>query len=218
MAKFLPILGQLRGSIGGLVFSRNGGGQYAKSKGEPTNGNTTRQQAARGFLNTLSAGWASLSAANKTAWNGWADTHPRNDSLGQEYTITGHQAYVGLNSRLLDAGESAVATPPAITAPAAPTGVVVTFTDETTISVAFTNTLDTDEKLCVFCSLPQVGGGDPNLAQCRLVGYSASAQATPASMTIPFAVATGNTMNFFVGVLDEAGQLSVMVKDRETKA
>jgi len=218
MAKFLPILGQLRGAIAGLVFSRNLGGQYAKSKGEPTNGNTTRQQAARGFLNTLSSAWSGLSAANQTAWNGWADTHPRTDSLGQEYTITGHQAYVGLNSRLLDAGESSVDTPPAITVPAVPEGVVVTFTDADTIGVAFTNTLDTDEKLAVFCSLPQVGAGDPNLAQCRLVGYSASAQATPAAMDIPFVVAVGNTMNFFVGVLDEAGQLSVMVKDRETKA
>jgi len=218
MAKFLPILGQLRGAIAAVVFSRNKGGQYAKGKGEPTNGNTSRQQATRGFLNTLSSGWASLTAAQQTAWNGWADTHPREDSLGQEYTLTGHQAYVGLNSRLLDAGESAVATPPAINAPAAPTGVVVTFTDEDTISIAYTNTLDTDEKLVVFCSLPQVGAGNPNLAQCRLVGYSASAQATPASMDLPFVVATGNSMNFFVGVLDESGQLSVMVKDREVKS
>lgn len=218
MAKFLPILGQLRGAISGTVFSRNKGGQYAKGKGVPTNGNTTRQQAMRGFLATLSAGWASLTSAQQTAWNGWADTHPREDALGQEYTMTGHQAYVGLNSRLLDAAESAQTDPPTSGVPAAATGVVVTFTDGDTISIAFSNTLGADEKLAVWCSLPQVGSGDPNLAQARLVGYSADAQATPASMELPFFVQTGNSMNFFVGVLDEFGQLSVLVKDREEKS
>lgn len=218
MAKFLPILGQLRGAISGTVFSRNKGGQYAKGKGVPTNGNTTRQQAMRGFLQTLSASWADLTAAEQTAWNGWADTHPREDALGQEYTITGHQAYVGLNSRLLDCAEVAEDEPPTGGVPAAPTGVVVTFTDGDTISIAFTNTLGANEKLVAWCSLPQVGAGDPNLAQARLVGYSADAQATPASMELPFFAQTGNTMNFFVGVLDEGGQMSVLVKDRETKA
>lgn len=218
MAKFLPILGQLRGAISGTVFSRNKGGQYAKGKGVPTNGNTSRQQAMRGFLQTLSSAWAGLTAPQQTAWNGWADTHPREDALGQEYTITGHQAYVGLNSRLLDAAEPALADPPTSGVPAAPTGVVVTFTDGDTISVAFTNSLGADEKLVVWCTLPQVGAGDPNLAQARLVGYSASAQATPAAMELPFFAQTGNVMNFFVGVLDEFGQLSVLVKDREEKA
>ncbi len=218
MAKFLPILGQLRGAISGTVFSRNKGGQYAKGKGVPTNGNTTRQQAMRGFLATLSAGWAALTAAQQTAWNGWADTHPREDALGQEYTMTGHQAFVGLNSRLLDAGESAESDPPTVNVPASPTGVAVTFTDGDTLSVAFTNTLGADEKLAVWCSLPQVGAGDPNLAQARLCAYSASAAATPVAIESPFFAQTGNTQNFFVGVLDEAGQLSVLVKDREEKA
>lgn len=217
MAKFVPILGQLRGSIAANTFSRNSGGAYVKQKGSPTNPNSERQQTIRGFLAQLSASWFALTSAQKSAWNGWADSNPLTDSLGQEYTRTGHQAYVGLNVRVLDAGDAECADPPDQGVPDAVTGGAVTYTDGDTVSVAFTNTLGAAERLMVWMSMPQSGSGNPNLAQARLVSYSAKAAATPVSMDLPHYVVTGSTVNFWLAIQDEFGQISVPVKVRETR-
>lgn len=217
MAKFLPILGALRGAIADLVFSRNKGGQYAKQKASPTNPNSVRQQTMRGILAQLSAAWDALTDPQKSAWNGWADSNPRTDSLGQEYTLTGHQAFVGLNARVLDAGDTIGTDPPDQGAPPPAEGVVITYTDGDTISVAFTHTVAADERLYVWMSMPQSASGDPNLAQARMVGFSALAAATPVAIDIPFEVIATYTVNFWVGNYDTHGQLSVPVKIRETR-
>jgi len=212
MAKFLPILGALRGSIADVTFSRNAGGQYAKQKAAPTNGNTERQQAVRGFLASLSSSWAGLTSAQKSQWQGWADTHPQTDSLGQEYILTGHQAFVSLNSRLLDKGDAFSATPPGAGVPDPMTGVAITYTDDNTLAIVFTNTVGGNDCVMVWACLPQVGAGDPNFAQARLAGYSADAAATPLAMDLPWDVPTDYTSNFWVLVMDEYGQLSEPVK------
>jgi len=216
MAKFDPILGPLRGAIGAIVFSRNKGGAYAKLKGSPTNPNTARQQAARGILAELSTDWMSLSTAKQAAWNGYAETHPLMDPLGNEYTMTGHQAFVRVNFRLKDSGNTELTDPPAGPSPDQVTGLAVTFTDGDTASVAFTNTLGADECLMVWACPAQAGAGDPNFAQARLVGYTALAATTPASMELPNAVADGYTVNFWACLLNTNGLVSVVQKDRET--
>lgn len=218
MAKFLPILGPLRGSIAANTFSRNKGGQYTKQKASPTNKNSTRQQAMRAALAQLSAAWADLEPGQRSSWNGWADSHPRTDSLGQEYTLTGHQAFTGLNARLLDAGDTAQDECPDQTAPAAIEGGEVSFTDGDTISVAFTTVLAAAERLMVWQCLPQAGDGNPNMAQARLIGYSAAAAVTPVSMDLPWSCPVGCTINFWLCIQDEHGQISVPVKVRETRS
>lgn len=165
----------------------------------------------------LSAAWADLTAPQQSAWNGWADSNPLTDSLGQEYTRTGHQAFVGLNTRVLDAGDTIGTDPPDQGVPDAVAGGAVTYTDGDTVSVAYTNTLAADERLVVLMSLPQSGAGDPNLAQARLVSYSAQAAATPVAMDLPFYVVDESTVNFWIAIQDDHGQQGVPVKVRETR-
>lgn len=218
MAKFLPILGPLRGSIAANTFSRNKGGQYLKQKASPTNMNSTRQQAMRAALADLSADWADLTDPQRSGWNGWADSHPRTDSLGQEYTLTGHQAFVGLNARVFDAGDTPQDDCPDQTSPDALVGGAIAYTDADTISVTFTTTLGATERLMVWQCLPQSGQGNPNLAQARLVGYSAAQAASPVAMDLPWAVTIGCTVNFWLCIQDEHGQISVPVKVREKRS
>lgn len=172
----------------------------------------------RAALAGLSAAWAGLTDPQRSGWNGWADSHPRTDSLGQEYTLTGHQAYTGLNSRCVDAGDSSQDDCPDQTAPDALAGGAITYTDADTISIAFTTTLGAAERLMVWQCLPQSGDGDPNFAQARLVGYSAAQAATPVAMDMPWSVTSGCTCNFWLCIQDEHGQVSVPVKIRETRA
>lgn len=215
MAKFDPILGPLRGSIGATTFSRNKGGAYAKLKASPTNPNSSRQQVMRTLLQTYSSGFSSLTDAQKALWASYAEENPLLDALGQSYFLSAHQWYIRLACRADDAGDSASATPPGETAPNALATFAVTFTDGDNISVAFTPALGASERLVVWQSLPQDGAGDPNFKQCRIVSYSAAAAASPVAMVLAHSIQDGETMNFFGAIQDGVGQQSAYLKDRE---
>ena len=126
-AKVSPLIAIMSGSVGGNTWSRNKGGLYVKMKGIPTNPNSSRQQAVRGFLSQGTVDWASLAQVERDAWDGWAETHPLTDPLGQEYFRTGHQAFVGLRSRALDQGLVPNDDPPALGVPGTLTTLAVTF-------------------------------------------------------------------------------------------
>lgn len=164
----------------------------------------------------MSGNWEDLAEEEKTAWNGYADTHPRNDPLGIEYYCTGHQLYVGYNTRLRDAGDTAIDLPPVSGVPNIVTALVVTQTDVHNISIAFGNTLAAGERLVAWMSLPQSGSGNPNFAQARMIGYSAKAGTTPLTLALPFGVPEGYTVNYWVAIQGAEGLVSVVQKDRVT--
>lgn len=217
MAKFQPILGELRGSIGANTWSHNKGGDYVRQRGSPTNPNSTRQQTVRSILGTLAAAFGALNAAQKESWATWAVNNPRTDPLGNSYTLTGLQAYISCNAKLSDAGLTLIDEAPASQMSTELVGPTVTFTSATAISVAFTGTAPSGSCLEVWCTKPQNGGGDPNFDQATLVGYSAADPTTPVAMTLPFSVQTGQTMNFFVAFMTDEGLTGAHEKDTETK-
>lgn len=210
MAKCMPMMGDMSGSMGGCTWSRNKGGLYVRLRSVPTNPNTVKQTAARSILGTLSSAWGSLTAAQRTQWNDWASVNPVVDSLGQSIVLSGQQAFVGLNARLLGAGAVLVATPPAVTGPADLVTVTATATAATgVIALTYTTTpLAAGLKIATWCTLPQPAGRNPNRPQARLIGYSAAAAASPQSFTSPYPALAGQTSNAWVTVMDAAGQIS----------
>lgn len=215
MAKIVPTAGEMSGKLGGWVFSRNKGGMFVRAWARPTNPNTARQQAVRSILQTQSGLWAGLTPEQQSAWETWAANNPLMDPLGQEFIRTGHQAFTGLRARQADAALTLQDEPPAANVPVALDTAIVTFTSETAISIAFTPAIGTTE--CIYCwmSLPFEAAADPNFRQSILIGYSAQAQVTPAIFTLPVAVSDGFGANFWTGVMDEDGQVSVALKDRK---
>lgn len=217
MAKFLAILGNISGSIGANTFSHNRGGSYVKRRSVPTNPNSNRQQDIRNILSSLSSNWSSLSSANQNDWNTWAYWHPKIDPLGNAVSITGAQAYAGLNCRLLDSGESAIDTAPTITAPMGLTTFSIARTTDTTATVTFApDPLGTDDKIQLWASLPFSGARNPNRAQARLVGYSDAAEESPWVVTLPFTWTVGNTIVFYGVIMGVDGQISVEQQFRVT--
>ena len=211
MAIIQPILGSLRGSIGGNVFSHNRGGDYVRRRVAPTNPNSTRQQTMRTFLGSLATLWSTtLTPAERAQWNTWAEQQNREGPLGNSINLTGINGYIWTNAHLLDAGDARIDTPPIVVAP---TGLLTLSADISAITTAdftFTGTpLAANHKLVGFMSLPQSGAAQPNFKQCRIIGYSAAAQASPWAATLPFAVTSGQTVVFFLGILDdETGLIS----------
>jgi len=219
MAIIQPILGSLRGSIGDNTFSHNRGGDYVRRRVSPTNPNSTRQQTMRTFLGTLAALWSStLTPAQRGEWNVWAGNQAKEGPLGNSINWTGINAFVALNCHLLDAGDARIDAPPIVVAP---TGLLTLSADisaATTCDFTFTGTpVAANHKLVAFMSLPQSGAAEPNFAQCRIVGYSAAAQASPWAATIPFSVISGQTCVFFLAIMDdETGLFSPFLRSVDT--
>ncbi len=194
-----PILGSLRGSIGGNTFSHNRGGDYVRRRVSPTNPNSTRQQTMRTILADLASAWSNqLSAAQQNAWNTWASQQAKEGPLGNSINLTGINGFVWCNCHVLDAGDALLVNPPTIVAPDPINTLAVDVSAANTADVTFTATpLIATNRLVMFMSLPQPGAAQPNFKQCRIVGYSDLAQASPWASTIPFVVGVGMRVIFF---------------------
>lgn len=215
MAKIRPIHGQMSGSIGGNTWSNNKGGQYVRQRTKPTNPNSTKQQAARAIMATLTHNWGSLTDAQRGAWKAWAGLNPSIDTLGNTILLSGQQAYISLNARLVAVGATINVGPPATPAPSAPTTITISSNTATAIVVAQTPTpIGGPNRIYGWMTAPASAGRDPNRKQARLIGYSALNVATGFSMTTPYGLTTGLTANFYFGVMDLTGQVSPPLKVR----
>ncbi len=217
---FVPILGNIRGSIGGNVFSHNGGGDYIRRRVAPTNPNSTRQQTMRSFLGTLATLWSTtLTPAQRAAWNTWAENQTRVGPLGNNINLTGLNGYIWTNTHILDAGDTRIDDPPVTVAPDALLTMAATISADTTADIVFSPTpLGAAERTLLFMSLPQSGAGEPNFKQARIVGYGALAQATPWAATLPFSIQVGQSAVFWGAQYDSAtGLISPFLRDYQTR-
>lgn len=108
MAKVLlgVAFAQIRGSIGGTVFSQNSNGAYIRNRSEPVNPNTISQQAARAVLTGNASAWKTLTDAERLTWINQTANYPYVDSLGQTKYYTPQQLFMVVNQRLVQAGEA----------------------------------------------------------------------------------------------------------------
>lgn len=92
------------GSLAQKTASRNRFGQYLRTRAMPTQPRTAAQIAVRSTLANLSTLWRSYGDGNRAAWDSYALSHPRLDSLGQTIFWTGFQTFVSCNARAVAAG------------------------------------------------------------------------------------------------------------------
>lgn len=93
------MIGELSGKMGGMVFSRNRGGQYIRAYAIPVNPNTLAQVEARTFFGMASANYHSLASATKTLWQNFA-TNIFNPKMGIKGVPSGFNSYVALKNVL----------------------------------------------------------------------------------------------------------------------
>lgn len=166
------------GSQAATTASRNRNGQYLRSRAIPVNPRSSAQGLVRARLAAMSATWRTLTVAVRQGWTDLADSFHRHDSLGQDYTPTGFQMFVGVNMNNIAAGNAVVTAAPALVTPPA----LLTATPTTTggtLSLAYTATpLGTGAKLFVFAS-PQRSAGRAYEGDFRLIQVGAAAGASP---------------------------------------
>tara|TARA_R110000737_G_C14569431_1_gene483844 strand:- start:167 stop:847 length:681 start_codon:yes stop_codon:yes gene_type:complete len=110
----------VRGKIGGTVFTKGRSGAVARNKVTPVNPRTTRQSAVRAALGALSQAWRTLSQAQRDSWNAAVSSFSRTNIFGDSVNPTGKNLYVGLNTNLEKVSGTAITVPPTpaeITAP-----------------------------------------------------------------------------------------------------
>lgn len=205
------------GSMGGATASRNKGGQYFRRRAIPTNPSTPRQQVVRNGLAALSQAWSNtLTAAQRAAWATYAANVPKTDSLGNTINLSGIGWYVACNNARISAGKTTIAaapttftladlTPPSVTGVAS-TGVAsVTFTNSDIWASAVGGFL------VMQFSRPQSAGITFFKGPFR-VGFVVAGAATPptspATGTMPFAGAAGNTIFWQARALNADGRIS----------
>ena len=102
----------VRNKINGSVFSRNRGGAYVRTKVTPLNPQTSAQVAARSLLTGLAQNFRSLTQEQISAWNSAVSQWASTDIFGDVVNPTGLALYVRLNANILNAGGTAITTPP----------------------------------------------------------------------------------------------------------
>lgn len=107
------LISQGSASLGGATFSKNRGGNYIRKRIAPVQPRSSAQQGVRATLSSLSGQWKGLGASVIAAWSALASTVTLKDSLGNSYTPTGNQLFVGCNATLTACAEPVVTAAPA---------------------------------------------------------------------------------------------------------
>lgn len=110
--KFTAVVAEMRGKIAGTVFSKNRGGNYARTKVTPVNPQSSDQVAQRNRLSTYAQNFRALGASVIQAWNAAVANFQSTDIFGDIKTPAGINLYTRLNMNLDLAGQSAITNPP----------------------------------------------------------------------------------------------------------
>jgi len=122
ITKIGPPLAGIRGTLGGVIYSANKSGPYARAWAPPSNPRTSKQTTERSFLGEMSTAWRNLSDAQRTAWDTFAALGAQElfNSLGESYYASGFNWFTKCNVRLLRLGRAIISAVPTQARPAAP--------------------------------------------------------------------------------------------------
>lgn len=216
--KFLsPVYSAASGAVAGLVYAHNAGGLYTRARAVPTNPRSAPQTAVRNALSGLASAWSNtLTAAQRAAWNVYAQNVPLIGPLGTSRKVSGLAHFIRSNTPRLQAGLAEVPSGPTNFTLAAFTNPTITVSHTSPqFSVAFTNTdawaIAAGGALLVYSSRPQSAGINFFAGPYQFAGKVAGAGTAPTSpMTIvsPFALVAGQQVFFRVEATNPDGRLS----------
>lgn len=196
-------ISEASGSLAGVTYSHNRGGQYMRARAVPVNPNSSQQQVVRQFMAQLSAAWGSvLTQAQRDGWEAYADNVLLPDALGEPRKATGLNHYVRNNVARLQAAmpASPIQTAPITYDLGSYTAPVLGVIDAsaTTASIAYTNAdpwaIAVGGAMFIHASPAQSPGTVFYRGPYRYAGKVLGAVIPPTSpfvCTLPFAVQTG---------------------------
>ncbi|RLB61040.1 MAG: hypothetical protein DRG80_04550 [Deltaproteobacteria bacterium] len=149
----------VRGTIGGITYSANGAGNYAKTWAKPPNPKTGNQSVQRGYLAEQIQRWRDLPQTTKDLWATFAadPAQALTNSLGETYYASGYQWFTKLNIRLRRAGRTLLTNPPTGARPTANTTITLIFGNNTA-KIQFTaNSFNGNDAILFARAIPSSG-------------------------------------------------------------
>lgn len=211
------VFAQASGSTGGLVYSRNAGGMYVRSRVNPTNPNTDQQQAVRNAMRELVNAWTStLTNVQRERWNTYAFNTPTLNRVGDATHKSGQQMYIRVNIARLQAGVDRRDLAPAIfdLGTFTPLGGFTADASASTISIPFNNgdewATDDDGHMLVYQGRPQNAtrtfGKGPYQLLTRIDGASGTPPVSPVVATSLFPMTAGQRIFLKINVMMPDGR------------
>jgi hypothetical protein len=112
------IVTDIKGSIGGVTFSRNRSGITAKAKLVGKKATTQKQQIELQNNNLLRQQWQALTLTQKQVWNDYASLHTKTNRYGKVKSLTGFNWFVSIQNAWFYMYGSYLLIPPAYSYPA----------------------------------------------------------------------------------------------------
>lgn len=114
MAKILfgNVVGDARGSVGAITYSRNTAGAYTRQRVSPVQPRTPRQLEVRAAFSSATQGWNALTDGQREAWKSFAASHPVLDVFNNPVILSGIAFYTRVTINLTTAGLALLTDPP----------------------------------------------------------------------------------------------------------
>lgn len=101
-----------RGKVGGVIYSKNKGGSYARNYTKPTNPRTPSQVRQRNRFSYVSSNWRLLTEQDRNAWNYAASQVPVSNKVGEKIHLTGAQYFNRQNLNIFAGGGTTIVESP----------------------------------------------------------------------------------------------------------
>lgn len=214
---------QMRGSVGAQTHSRNRYGNYIRTKTNPVNPATNRQNEVRNNLSALVARWQeTLTQAQRDNWKTYADNVAFTNGFGESMNLTGFNHYIRSNTSRLQCGLDPIDDGPTdFTLPGTDAAFDVAATaDDDKISVTFDDTKDwcdsSKSYMAIYTGLPKssaIGffGGPWRLA--GVIPGASGGVASPQELDMAFDYATGHRCYAKARIGETDGRLSTTFRD-----
>lgn len=225
LVKLGGLISDIRGSVGGTVFSRNKSGAIARQRTTPINPKTILQTAIRAIIALVSQAWRTgTTTAQKAAWAVFAANVPAKNKLGETINLSGFNQYVKSNTAALNAGLPAIPAAPVVFTLPGEDHLFAGSADAGTgkLSITFDDTRDwvdeDDAAMLIYMGLPQDDSitffDGPYRYAGAILGDSVAAPTTPdATIDVPFEIADGQKVWIRGKILRADGRLSDFFRD-----
>lgn len=179
--KFGAMMTDMRGKLGGQVFSRNRGGAYVRTKVTPTNPQTADQVEQRARLAQFSQAWRGLTEAQRLAWASVVSQWSTTDVFGDIVNPTGATLHTRLNMNIALAGGTAITTPPSPIGIDTPANIsIVADASSSSLSITFDPAAVPAGLAMIVEATPQMSPGIYNANnQFRIISVVEAAEASP---------------------------------------
>lgn len=121
---------EIRGKIGGIVFSRNKGGAYIRKNTKPTGATSPLASAVRNVFGSVSRAWSQIADDERVLWNEYAPLFSNLNVFGDNQPLTGKALFQKLTTNWKIAGWAGQPRP------SIPTNVPAIIADHLTASYA----------------------------------------------------------------------------------